>query len=136
MLITQKAPLSHEWSPTPSEIEDRIIGAVAVSPRSGNYIAALFPSVSTEVVVRALNELQHKKALELDHNFNYCLSTGPVLNNTAPSLKELDLQIPVGVLRDLKRYARTQGTSVEMEAAHLLSEIVRVYKAQGVIPNT
>jgi hypothetical protein len=136
VLVTKKVPVSHEWTPTTSEIEERILGAITVSPRSGNYIASLFPTVDTAIVVRILNELQYKKALQLDNNFNYCLAPAAVSNTFVPSLKELTLQIPIGVLRDLKRYAKTQGTSVEMEASYLLSEIVRVYKAQSVIPNT
>jgi hypothetical protein len=136
VLVTQKAPISHQWTPSPTEIADQILGAVTVAPRSGSYIAALFPSVDTATVVRTLNELQYKKALQLDNNFNYCLAPAAVSDTFVPSLKELTLHIPIGVLRDLKRYAKTQGTSVEMEAAYLLSEIVRVYKAQSVIPNT
>jgi hypothetical protein len=123
---------------SPAEISDRILGALAVYSRDARYLASLFPRDLVGQVVRTITDLESENYIFRNHYGEYNLVDPTKIEQKpeVPTLKDISLQVPLGVFRDLKRYAKSQGTSVEMEAGYLLSEIVRVYKAQSVIPTT
>lgn len=122
------------------KLETHILTNIALKPGelTGKDIEILLPQYSSREVRLAVSKLIQNSDIRvtsvgtfaIDHKANNKQQSRSV----PPALKDLTIQLPQGAIADLKRYAREQGTSVELEAAHLLREIIRLYKAQSVIP--
>lgn len=105
---------------------------------TGSDLQSRLSQHSTVQVARVINNLIQSNQIRVTSvgtlAINNKLNNQAEVSSTTTAYKELTLQLPAGAIADLKRYAREQGTTVELEAAHLLREIIRLYKAQSVIP--
>ena len=121
-------------------LESHILTNIALKPGelTGKDVELLLPQYSPRQVHFAIGELIHKADIRVTSvgtlATHYQAQNKQQARAITPALKDLTIQLPQGAIADLKRYAREQGTSVELEAAHLLREIIRLYKAQSVIP--
>ena len=123
------ASLNYDTTQTCKEIK----ALLRYQPLSGGEVNTLLADTPVKLLTLALNNLVARKEALVTKDFKYTLveQEQSVEDN---SFRELTISVPPGLLKDLRRYAREQGTTAELEASHLLGEIVRLYKAQSVIP--
>lgn len=117
--------------------------------KSFKELVALHRESDQSTVESALNVLLDAELIQMT-----AINTFQLVNRTVPKLEatpkefipeskvlpttkptSLTISISPGHLKTLREYARKQGTCAEMEAAHLLSEIIRFYTAANVLPN-
>lgn len=119
--------------PVTSDLNRRILRIVEESevPLSPSAVAARLSSIPPGIVAWALRNLTEANKLFVTKAGKLTLSDPNATHLS--KFTELTIQLPPGAIKALRQYAKDQGTSVELEASHLLGEIIRLYKAQSVI---
>lgn len=136
-------------SPSKSEARKIVLDTLRVlGPLTVNRLKELLGDVSISSLRGVLTELCTQRLIEYDVHRSVFSLVGTVdaaqqkvtpppsteVNKAAPSFKEITIRVSPGLHTALKQYARLQQTSIESEAQHLLSEIVRMYQHTNVIP--
>ena len=116
-----------------SQIENLVVQLLTAKPLPGQALQKALPHYQVEDLIDILAGLTQQGVVRLNADYTYELVPQQTVQTAHQPFSSLTIQVPPGLLRDLKGYAKQQGTSVELEASWLLGEIVRLYKAQRVI---